>query len=167
MEVWMPLEHVLMILCYGLSLIPTENTSHWLDRIGIDPGKINVVYILVVTWHDQEEWVGCWRYCFWEIGKKQCSNSFILYCFLLWQILYNSVTSYPIPMGFASKCSILKLMRKWLKKLGIFRQVTYFLWSSHMSHNEIDLYNYASKRHHRITMGCIIRWCIQINAGYR
>ena len=54
--------------------------------------------------------------------QKQCSNSFVLYCFQHWQILHNSATRYPIVMGFASKWSILKLwesdVRKWELKFS-------------------------------------------------
>ena len=55
-------------------------------------------------WHDQELWVGCRRYLFEILAKKQCSTPFVLYCFSHWQILHNCVTRYPILMGFASKC---------------------------------------------------------------
>ena len=59
-------------------------------------------------WHDQEEWVGCRRYCFWDIGKNSVQKSV---CFILFLALthswYNSVTRYPILMEFASKWSIL------------------------------------------------------------
>ena len=30
-------------------------------------------------WQDQEEWVGCWRCCFWDIGKN--SVQILLCCF--------------------------------------------------------------------------------------
>ena len=65
-----------------------------------------------------------WTYVTWSRGMsrmsvmlflrywpKWCSNFFVLlYCFQHWQILHNSVTRYPIVMGFASKWSILKLL---------------------------------------------------------
>ena len=48
--------------------------------------------------------------------QKQCSNSFVLYCFYHCQILHNSVTRYPIVMGFASKWSILRLWESGVRK---------------------------------------------------
>ena len=40
--------------------------------------------------------------------QKQCSHSFVSYCFKHCQILHNSVTRYPIIIGFASKWSMFK-----------------------------------------------------------
>ena len=37
-------------------------------------------------WHDQEEWVGCPWYWFWDIGK----NSVPIPCFILFLALINS-----------------------------------------------------------------------------
>ena len=58
-------------------------------------------------WHDQEEWVGCRRCCFWEIGKNSVQIPLFYDVFKHWQILHNSkLTRYPIVMGFGSKWSI-------------------------------------------------------------
>ena len=39
--------------------------------------------------------------------QRKISNSFVLYCFRCWWNAHNSVTWYPILMGFASRCNIL------------------------------------------------------------
>ena len=62
-------------------------------------------------WHDQEEWVGCRRCCFWDIWEKQCSNLLVLYCFEHCQIL-QLCNHIPNRNGFASKWNILKLCEK-------------------------------------------------------
>ena len=47
--------------------------------------------------------------------QKQCSNSFVLYCFQQRQIHHNSVTRYPIVW---IKMKHIKVMRKWCKKIA-------------------------------------------------
>ena len=51
--------------------------------------------------------------------QKQCSNTFVLYCFYHCQILHNSVTRYPIEMGVCIKMKQFEVMRKWCKKIEI------------------------------------------------
>ena len=54
--------------------------------------------------------------------QRKHSNFFVLYCFQRWYIAHNSVTRYPILLGFASKCSIFELPESGLEisKLKIF-----------------------------------------------
>ena len=91
--------------------------------------KFNIVLLQFLhMWHDQEECVGCRRYWFWDIGKKSCSNCFVLYfCYSIDKFF---ITWYQFKW-FASKWNIL---RKWRKKLEIkiFQQVTHFLCHIHV-----------------------------------
>ena len=84
-------------------------------------------------WHDQEEWVGCRGCCFWDIGQN--SVQFPLFHIVFSSVKsfnHNSVTRYPIVMGFASKWSICfeKVVEE-NRNLN-FRQVTNFPWSCHI-----------------------------------
>ena len=79
-------------------------------------------------WHDQEEWVRCRRYWFWDIGKNSVQIPLFYIGFLHWQILHNSATRYPIVMGFASKWSFLKLWESGVRKW----ELTHFPWSCHI-----------------------------------
>ena len=60
--------------------------------------------------HDQEEWVGCWRCCFWYIGK----NSVQIPLFYIVLSLSN-----PSLYRVCIKMKHFKIMRKWCKKTEI------------------------------------------------
>ena len=103
-------------------------------------GVYGVSYTVYVTW--SRGWVGCRRYSCWDIGNERvqiplfyivsalinCSqlcNYSVAALNRLWKGIYiysNSVTRYPIIMGFASKCSISKLPENGVQisKLKIF-----------------------------------------------
>ena len=54
-------------------------------------------------WHDQGEWFGYRKYCFWDLGKERVQISLF---YVVLKIAHNSITRYPILTGFASTCSI-------------------------------------------------------------
>ena len=82
-------------------------------------------------WHDQEECVGYRPYCFWDIGKNSVPLFYIV--FSIDKFFINSVTSYPIVMGFASKWSILKLWESGVRKQKWkFSTSDSFPWSCHI-----------------------------------
>ena len=66
-------------------------------------------------WHDQEEWVGCWRCCFWDIGKNrvQIPLFYIALALSNSSLLCNQISNCN---RVASKWSILKLWDSGVRK---------------------------------------------------
>ena len=109
--------HVLLPLCItGYGTVSSVNRAQTLT-MSVKGGAASLVTGFMKVWkvsykptlkmwHDQEEWVGCRRCCFWDIGKS--SVQILLFHIVFSQVLHNSVTRYPIVLGFALKWSISK-----------------------------------------------------------
>ena len=69
-------------------------------------------------WHDQEEWVGCRGYCFWNIGKNSVQIPLFYIAFSISKFLITLQPDIQLLWDWI-KMKHLEVLRKWCKKIGI------------------------------------------------